>query len=1110
MTSPEESTIGINDQLHHIKDRLQNRIKKGVAIGQAAFIVGKATVPFAHAVLHRAFENKLHQIDQGVEAALITKEKLTKESIPTRAEQIQFLVNRFDDNFTEAQQVLDFLFICEDQINDAHSNIAVSRLFEIYGEYLGSRRWSGESTIGPELVKELLEAVIISCLFVTRRRILLREKKPLNIEKEKRQIEAVVGLRNGFHLHMGTGEGKSTSVLPIIGVIEALISSKQDVILSTVNNTLLTEMYDNTLLLVNEFQEMISSTLKNRFDISIERAEKQEGEGLIDEVLETSMVRDALLGKRYSKTTKEAINERYLHKQAFPHKSRAEMLFEKKNNKPRIKFAHESDLVFAYAENEDFFLREVPHVYMDEIHGPYDRNTAYKETSGKEFFTETEAVHSIYLWTVYFLMKRHLDRQQLTEDDFDLVKGTYVLRAEKEEEMLKNLNLMEQISPALEQDFNEALTLIRKKYLISRKEMRRVNATIRRMFKPGFKHSNQYFLPIKEAQKTALHFLGTFYKEKGRLFVEGPNGEPVVRDEYMDEILSQHKFDPFHDLAAKALMNKFAFIPLQQKAGARMHFQTFIDAMKDKISGLSGTLLFPALVDKKLEQSSLASFLRSVTGKEILQISQTEFKNCPSPELYRTEDEATNRTVHLVKEKIAKREPVLLTCDDRVEGERLFKKLEKACAPASIKFYAPDAESDDSDAVQEEVTNNLANGEYQVVISSGKLGIGVNIMKSDGTVPNLAVIRYGLPLSESKIMQEWGRRRAKGDNFSWVLSDSNLERAISQFESSIHSLDLLNYKETIEEIRAELERVRNNPQELFKFIVKLVAKMRTSRVVDNDFVVGFDRLFNTHIRERAEVLIQRKLEKEALIMQQGREKNGQKPYSQEQLKRWLIKTRAQIGLPEWLYDDIMSQTFWMQKPMNIGGNYTFVGRQTEEVLKTIEYHLFTNIVTENHSINLSYFPFPPWVFHNFLSEADEERLYGAVPNSSTNPSLLQEIIEDWFDASFGRIVQQQEITGDDISLHDVKAVKLTPIVDIKNLDPQRIVGDPNLSKGLEAVHYGSAYRLIFNLNGSRRMVGLADAFLPREVIDIMASELRGKQLLLFRKGDIHYMRSQWN
>ena len=60
--------------------------------------------------------------------------------------------------------------------------------------------------------------------------------------KEERQIEAVLALLDGLHIHVGTGEGKSSVIFPIATIVEALTSDKKAAVLSTADDALLSEL----------------------------------------------------------------------------------------------------------------------------------------------------------------------------------------------------------------------------------------------------------------------------------------------------------------------------------------------------------------------------------------------------------------------------------------------------------------------------------------------------------------------------------------------------------------------------------------------------------------------------------------------------------------------------------------------------------------------------------------------------------------------------------------------------------------------------------------------------------------------------------------------------
>src|SRR3990167_8667382 len=99
-----------------------------------------------------------------------------------------------------------------------------------------------EAKKGPRKKEEFKDNLTAFLFLKNRERY---QKENYDLGKEEREIKAVVDLLNGNHIHMGTGEGKSTVILPIASIIDAMTSEKQTANLVTTDETLLSELREN-------------------------------------------------------------------------------------------------------------------------------------------------------------------------------------------------------------------------------------------------------------------------------------------------------------------------------------------------------------------------------------------------------------------------------------------------------------------------------------------------------------------------------------------------------------------------------------------------------------------------------------------------------------------------------------------------------------------------------------------------------------------------------------------------------------------------------------------------------------------------------------------------
>jgi hypothetical protein len=233
-----------------------------------------------------------------------------------------------------------------------------------------------------------------------------------------------LALLDGLHIHVGTGEGKSSVIFPIATIVEALTSEKKAAVLSTADDALLSELKSHTQKYLNKIPLKIAK-------ISIP-PEKQEG--YIDEPLEKKMVAEALSTGSFSQETRDKIKNNYWRKKLLnPDKERNKFLDEFENQGPKIAFLTERDMVFAAAEDKENFQKKVPTIFLDEADVPYNRKTPYETVQKHEYHSPDEIMASTQNWLVSYVIDRELrelEKNKVTVFDFQEKTGGHELTPE--------------------------------------------------------------------------------------------------------------------------------------------------------------------------------------------------------------------------------------------------------------------------------------------------------------------------------------------------------------------------------------------------------------------------------------------------------------------------------------------------------------------------------------------------------------------------------------------------------------------------------------------------------------------------------------------------------
>ena len=175
------------------------------------------------------------------------------------------------------------------------------------------------------------------------------------------------------------------------------------------------------------------------------------------------------------------------------------------------------------------------------------------------------------------------------------------------------------------------------------------------------------------------------------------------------------------------------------------------------------------------------------------------------------------------------------------------------------------------------IYQQLAEGEIDIVISSGKAAEGVDIKKTDGVFPDLHISIFGLPVSRLKLRQTLGRRRAPEDDFSWYLAKTHLQEALSS------SLEIINVFQSPEkELKKNFKDLqKKDGQQLdLNTAYEYIKSLERLRVSDDEWIIFSDRLFDLF-----------------------------KPQIEESLRRYFLEKKQPIfifGLPEIIYCDFIA------------------------------------------------------------------------------------------------------------------------------------------------------------------------------------------------------------
>ena len=679
----------------------------------------------------------------------------------------------------------------------------------------------------PEIKENFRDRLIAFLFFKNRQRF---EGGNYDFAKEKRQIEATVQLLEGNHVHMGTGEGKTTVVFPIVNIVEALTSEKKQSVMVTTDEALLLELKSN----IDFFSQALKASLVDFAGINTSAMAVETGRAGLSQQLNRQMLQESLLTGSYADKTKEAIRKTY-----WSDLVAADRAEEHTPSQFEITLATDRALIFKFQDKSKKFIFETPNIYFDEADVPYNRRSPYVGVNENQYYSPEEMLDSTVDW-----MRRFIIARQLNPSDYQPDQGSYTL-SENKSAWLKQLNFAQSLTnydfhkPNLAdpiiQAFQDGLDLILAKLGLNPEQKKQLAD---RLIKGGLdlklEAEDTYYPEIGEQ-------LARLYKSKGLIYkLEGET--PQVRDAYIDQILKDHKFSWQDRINILALEGIFEFVPLNPVSYKSTTFQTFTNRVKSRLRCASGTLMFPDPESQRITLSPFASFLRDATGAKIEVVTQPEIKNVPDPVITDLEIKAINK----LENSLPADKPTLIVSYQLDNSEEIFKRLKVKLGEESVAYIPSKPTSGEEllayDMQVKKIYSDLAEGRLKAVVSSGAAGFGVNIVKKDGSYPNLHVVLHGLPANRSQLMQILGRRRASGDDFSWYVSQEFLQPYINLFEDRVSSLAIRLGKLDRDEVKRRLDIGKKDPAKAKKLMLEILRKSEQSDRVNDEFFLLFDEL----------------------------------------------------------------------------------------------------------------------------------------------------------------------------------------------------------------------------------------------------------------------------
>lgn len=704
-----------------------------------------------------------------------------------------------------------------------------------------------EKELSTELKKHF-QNILIAYSIISNKNLYI-EEGGLNYDakKEQRQIEAIVSGLEGDHVHMATGEGKSTVVVSIMSIVESVTSEQKDCIVSTANSTLLKKIKQKTDKLLKKIStDTDDIDIKGAFDFELSLTrEKQSGDSL-DEELFNQMQRESLLTQdgSYLPDTLLKIRQQFWESKLKDGHGKKDLL-EKEFNNPRINYLTERQLVFEFSDDPAGFSKKAPRIFMDEADISYHRKSPYVEDVGDNLLSKDDIRESAYNWLFYYVVSH-----QIKNKDFKFEDGVYKFKAGLENSRRFFLD---------DKLLRRGIKIIAQKLKIEEKDVSLVLKNAKKFVKQDFSDKNM----LRDVVRHSADIIGSMLKEEGKQFFFEDSGKLKIRDSYIDELLEHHEYQPDYHLAVLAINDRFDFIQMNKAVSSITKFPVFISYLKDKLVCLSGTLKYPDPKTKKIKETNFSRFLMSVTGKKVKTIvNPQDIKTVPLPILFEKEEQAITK---LIENVVPNQPTLIIDYQGTIHARKLFERLSNFRSEGRDKIVllppkpTEIEQEEEYNILLDQMSLKLSEGEIDMIISSGAAATGVNFVRRNGTFPDLKVVLFGMPKNEIQPTQGVSRRRAEGDGEAiWFLSLDQTEKSVSAFQEeksskldiSLGKLDQTKIKEMLKEALAHPEKSLDVALELLRQKQNLEKDDENMTIAYDIFYREFKKIFGKKLYEK--------------------------------------------------------------------------------------------------------------------------------------------------------------------------------------------------------------------------------------------------------------------
>ena len=778
-----------------------------------------------------------------------------------------------------------------------------------------------------EKAKENLEIHLAGYLFAQNRRQFVAKNgegsiENYDVDKEVRQIEAVVRALEGQHGQIGTGEGKTSVILPITTIIKSLTTPEQNVLFSSDSTLRVKEFEKFAKPFIEHLKEegLVDIALKSEGEVGQSRKE-------VRKTLATKIGKESLFEptseKSFSPQLQEELKTEYWQSTFQSMQEQKKKESQKPNTSPTIEIMSHSELMSRYMNDEESFKAQKTPIYMDEAHAPFDRGTTTQLTSESLVISPENVRNATAEWVLHYVISNRITRDNL---DYVYGQGTLNKKGRWKMEHIK-IDSLEREGYKSHDLFKDAIKKIGATYGADQSDaLNNLETTVLTSIKAMFPENSDN-LSRDEQFTMYCNSIGEkvaqVYFMDSDAFVITPDGKLIIRDAYQDELLLTHQYNRETDLVTHGLTGLFKVV-LPKRASGSKKFSSLLKDTAGRVTCFSGTL-----IDDEVK-TPFAQFLEESTKQKIFDMENPSKKTIPEPVISTDTAQATEEFIKSLS--VDSRGMLIIDATTVEHAEETYKKCVDQYGDGLVRRIGSKPTGDIQKELdyQDEVelySSELAEGKIKALISSGSMGVGMNIVKANGEYPDIKIGVLGIPKSKLQLKQILGRRRAPDSadkkDFYWHVGKDTVMEYVSFYQEESHGMAdeysrAIGVKKLAKDVIAQFEKVQNDPKQVKQFLLDIIKNKELQKMSDLKNETEYDEFYADAL-EYCEALLTEKIVIEVLG------KKNFKDLTKKEIQAIMKgltpaekKTISQlvqiIGLPSSLYHDL---TRPLQRPLSV-------------------------------------------------------------------------------------------------------------------------------------------------------------------------------------------------